>query len=155
MPARSNDLLSENHPESTDLVMPNGSSRSAPVATVRSTSRSGAGLIKSAFAGLMDKADPNTQKKLVDLLARESARHGLTYHQLRHRNLGDAHWVEVHLVFPADSSLGEAHRVATQIEQLIQGSLEPRAFVTTHLECASDHAELHPDEQAENPVPPH
>jgi cation diffusion facilitator family transporter len=110
---------------------------------------SGTGLMKSSFAGLMDKASPDTQKKLVEILTRESEKRGLTYHDLRHRNLGDAHRVVVHLVFPADTSLAQAHREATRIEQLIEESLEPRAYVTTHLECASDHDELHPDERAE------
>jgi len=114
---------------------------------------SGTGLIKSSFAGLMDRADPETQKKLIDLLTRETEMHGLTYHGLQHRNLGDAHRVVVHLVFPAGTLLAQAHRDATRIEQLIQGSLEPRAYVTTHLESASDHDELHPDERAEKPVP--
>jgi len=114
---------------------------------------SGAGLIKSSCAGLMDRADPEIQKRLTDLLTRESGKQGLTYHHLRHRNLGDAHWVEVHLVFPAGSSLAQSHREATRIEQLIQQSLEPRAYVTTHLECASDHDELHPDEQAKPALP--
>jgi divalent metal cation (Fe/Co/Zn/Cd) transporter len=114
---------------------------------------SGTGLMKSSFAGLMDRADPETQKKLVEILTRESEKHGLTYHDLRHRNLGDAHRVVVHLVFPADTSLAQAHREATRIEHLIQESLEPRAYVTTHLESASDHDELHPDERPENPVP--
>jgi cation diffusion facilitator family transporter len=108
---------------------------------------SGGGLIRSAFAGLMDKADAATQKKLMDILIRESEQQGLTYHHLRHRNLGDAHWVEVHLVFPAGARLVRAHREATRIEQLIQESLEPCAYVTTHLECASDHDELHPEER--------
>jgi cation diffusion facilitator family transporter len=114
---------------------------------------SGTGLIKSSFAGLMDKANPEIQKKLVEILTRESEKRGLTYHDLRHRNLGDAHRVVVHLVFPAGSSLAKAHREATRIEQLIQQSLEPCAYVTTHLECASDHDELHPDERTEKPVP--
>lgn len=115
---------------------------------------SGTGLMKSSFAGLMDKANPDTQKKLVEILTRESEKYGLTYHDLRHRNLGDAHRVVVHLVFPAGSSLAQAHREATGIEQLIQESLAPRAYVTTHLECASDHDELHPDEREEKSVPP-
>ena len=115
---------------------------------------SGTGLMKTSFAGLMDKADPETQKKLVEILTRESQKHGLTYHDLRHRNLGDAHRVVVHLVFPAGTSLAQAHREATRIEQLIQESLEPRAYVTTHLECASDHDELHPDERMEKAVSP-
>lgn len=107
----------------------------------------GTGLIRSSFAGLMDKADPETQKKLVEILTRESQKRGVTYHHLRHRNLGDAHWVEVHLVFPAGAWLAEAHREATQIEKLVEELLEPRAYVMTHLECVSDHDELHPDER--------
>ena len=108
---------------------------------------SGTGLVKTSFAGLMDQADPQIQKKLIHILNRESEKYGLTYHRLRHRNLGDAHWVDVHLVFPADLSLAQAHIQATHIEQVVQGSLEPRAYVTTHLESVTDHDELHPDER--------
>ncbi len=109
--------------------------------------RSGAGLIKSAFVGLMDKADPEAQAELTEILNRETQRRGLSYHQLRHRNLGDAHWVDFHLLFPEDASLLNAHRTATEIERVIKVSLKPRAYVTTHLECASDHEALHPDEE--------
>lgn len=108
---------------------------------------SGTGLLKSAFSGLMDTADPITQAKLTEILDRETGVRGMSYHRLRHRNLGDAHWVEVHLLFPRDSSLAEAHRTATDIEHVIEASLEPRAFVTTHLECALDHDALHPEEK--------
>ncbi|MCU0770996.1 MAG: cation diffusion facilitator family transporter [Verrucomicrobia bacterium] len=108
--------------------------------------RSGAGLVKSAFSGLMDTADPAAQARLTEVLERETRKHGLSYHQLRHRNLGDAHWVEVHLLFPGDVSLTSAHRTATEIENVIEQSLEPRAYVTTHLESDSDHAVLHPHE---------
>ena len=102
--------------------------------------------MRSAFSGLMDTADPTAQAKLTEILDRETQQRGLSYHQLRHRNLGDAHWVEVHLLFPEGASLAGAHRIATEIEEVIEGSLEPRAYVTTHLECASDHAALHPHE---------
>lgn len=111
---------------------------------------SGTGLMKSAFFGLMDRTDPEALAKLTRILDRESQIRGLSYHQLRHRNLGDAHSVEVHLLFPEGASLAEAHRLATEIEQVIESSLEPRAHVTTHLECASDHAELHPHEKVVN-----
>jgi cation diffusion facilitator family transporter len=109
---------------------------------------SGAGLMKSAFVGLMDKADPVAQAKLTEILDRETQQRGLSYHQLRHRNLGDAHWVEVHLLFPAGAVLADAHRTATEIERVVECSLEPRAYVTTHLESASDHEVLHPHEGA-------
>jgi len=108
---------------------------------------SGTGLLKSAFIGLMDTADPIAQAKLTEVPDRETGARGMTYHSLRHRNLGDAHWVEVHLLFPEDLSLAEAHRTATDIESVIEASVEPRAFVTTHLECASDHDMLHPHEK--------
>jgi len=108
---------------------------------------SGTGLLKSAFIGLMDTADPIAQAKLTEVLDRETGARGMTYHSLRHRNLGDAHWVEVHLLFPEDLSLAEAHRTALDIESVIEASVEPRAFVTTHLECASDHDMLHPHEK--------
>jgi cation diffusion facilitator family transporter len=107
---------------------------------------SGTSLMRSATTGLMDAADPATQQKLVALLDRETAARGLSYHELRHRNLGDAHWVEVHLLFPDGMALREAHRVATEIERVIETALEPRAHVTTHLESVVDHAELHPAE---------
>jgi len=106
------------------------------------------GPLRSSFAGLMDKADPDTQKKVIEIPTRECEQRDLTYHDLRHRNLGDAHRVVVYLVFPADTILAQAHREATRIEQLIEETLEPRAYVTTHLESAADHDELHPDERA-------
>lgn len=107
---------------------------------------SGLGLMKSAFAGLMDEADPATQEKLTEILDRETRSRGLTYHNLRHRNVGDTHWVEVHLLFPAGAVLAEAHRTATEIERVVETTLEPRARMTSHLESASDHEELHPGE---------
>ena len=108
---------------------------------------SGTALLKSAYIGLMDSADPVAQAKLTEILDRETSARGLTYHGLRHRNLGDAHWVEVHLLFSEGALLAEAHRTATEIESAIEASLEPSALVTTHLECASDHAALHPNER--------
>jgi cation diffusion facilitator family transporter len=106
---------------------------------------SGGGLMKSAWTGLMDSADPATQKQLIEILDRETTRHGLAYHQLRHRNIGDAHWVEVHLVFPEGISLADAHSTATAIERVVEESLEPRAYVITHLESAANHDQMHPE----------
>ena len=107
---------------------------------------SGMGLLKSSFFGLMDSADPTVQKKLGEILECETQKYGVTYHGLRHRQVGDALWIEVHLLFPDGTLLRDAHRNATAIEQAMEASLEQRADVTTHLECAADHSELHPHE---------
>jgi len=111
---------------------------------------SGAGLVKSAFSGLMDEADLGANETLIAILERETRQRDLRYHGLRLRNLGDAHSVEVHLVFPEGQSLKNAHRTATEIENIIEQSLPPRAFVTTHLECESDHDGLHPVDQRDS-----
>lgn len=107
----------------------------------------GGGLIRSAMAGLMDQADPAAHRQLVELLNRETTQRGLSYHALRHRSVGDAHWVELHLLFPEGTLLAEAHRTATAIENVIEASMQPRAHVTSHLECRSDHDVLHPEEK--------
>jgi cation diffusion facilitator family transporter len=103
----------------------------------------GALLIRSSFSGLMDTADPVTQSAIRDVLDRETRKTAITYHNLRHRNTGDAHWIEVHLVFPAGVLLSDAHRIATTIEDRLVEEIKPRAHVTTHLESALDHDTLH------------
>jgi cation diffusion facilitator family transporter len=105
---------------------------------------SGTRLVHSALAGLMDQTDPVLHRQLTELLDKHTADHGISYHELRHRNMGDALWVEVHLLFPDDTSLREAHRIATAVEQAVEMAFEPAAHVTSHLECAIDHDRMHP-----------
>ncbi len=75
--------------------------------------------------------------------------------RLQRRNAGGCarhfHHNERHLLFPAGAVLEDAHRIATEIERVIEGSLKPRANLTAHLESASDRDVLHPDEEADRP----
>jgi cation diffusion facilitator family transporter len=100
-------------------------------------------LVRSGFSGLMDAADPTVQQSIVELLDRETSKRGVSYHNLRHRNLGDTNWVEFHLVFPAGVLLSDAHRVATEIEETLETNIASGAKVTTHLESALDHDIVH------------
>ena len=100
-------------------------------------------LVHSSFSGLMDEADPKLQKFIIEILDSETKRRNVSYHNLRHRNLGDTQWVEFHLVFPTGVLLSDAHRIATEIEEVLGSKLTPRAKVTTHLESALDHHILH------------
>lgn len=100
-------------------------------------------LVHSSFSGLMDEADPKLQKFITEILDRETERRNVSYHNLRHRNLGDTQWVEFHLVFPAGVLLSDAHRTATEIEGVLSSKVVPKAKVTTHLESALDHHILH------------
>jgi cation diffusion facilitator family transporter len=108
---------------------------------------SGFGLIRESFKGLMDVADPAIHQQLVALLERETQRQGIKYHDLRHRSLGSLYWVEVHLLFPQTLPIGEAHRIATAIEETLAAELDPPTHVTTHLEAIEDHDRVHHAEQ--------
>lgn len=103
----------------------------------------GYGLMRQSVGGLMDSADPKLNAALDAALRRETERHGLQFHALRHRDAGEMHYVEVHLLFPDDISLRDAHRTATAIEHAVQSSVENPVLITTHLECLGDHDELH------------
>jgi cation diffusion facilitator family transporter len=105
----------------------------------------GVRLVISGLSGLMDQADPQVQRRIREILDRETQRHGTSYHNLRHRNLGDALWIDVHLLFPEGILLSEAHRIATEIEAAIDREFRRSTQVTTHLESALDHHILHPD----------
>jgi len=100
-------------------------------------------LVHASFSGLMDEADPKLQKVITEALDQETRRRHVSYHNLRHRNLGDTQWVEFHLVFPAGVLLSDAHRIATEIEETLSSKVTPKAKVTTHLESALDHHILH------------
>lgn len=101
---------------------------------------SGMRLVRRSVSGLMDAADPAVHREISDIVTAETARRGITHHNLRHRNIGDTHLVELHLDFPADILLRDAHRAATEIEEALEKSIQPSAHVITHLECEGDHA---------------
>lgn len=104
---------------------------------------SGFGLISRSIGGLMDKADPEITRKLQDILQKECDRYGIQSHGLRHRSLGNRLSVEFHLLFPETISIREAHRMATDIEHVIESSFTPQPYVISHLEALEDHSEAH------------
>lgn len=107
---------------------------------------SGYGLVRESVTGLMDEADPHLARELEAALARETTARGLSFHALRHRNAGDLHHVDVHLLFPDDILLRDAHRLATEIERAVAAAVGARLQITTHLETAGDHDHIHPRE---------
>ena len=104
---------------------------------------SGVSLIRKSVAGLMDKADPTVHHRIEAILKEETNRYGIRYHELKHRNLGSTYWVEVHLLFPGEMPIREAHRIASEIENRIENEIKPSALVSSHLESIEDHGEVH------------
>jgi divalent metal cation (Fe/Co/Zn/Cd) transporter len=108
---------------------------------------SGYGLLRQSMMGLMDEADAALAKDLETSLTRETALRGVSFHALRHRNAGQMHYVDVHFLFPNDMLLKKAHRLATEIEVAVEKSVAKPVHITTHLECADDHDEIHPGDR--------
>ena len=105
--------------------------------------RVGYKLIRESLGGLLDESDPMMEKNIRELLDREVAQRGLSYHNLRHRHSGRTHWIEFHLVFADQLTVGEAHDSATEIEASIADLLRPNGRVISHMEpkSAEHHAE--------------
>lgn len=99
--------------------------------------RVGFRLIRESLGGLLDESDPLVEGTIRDLLDREVAARGLSYHNLRHRHSGRTHWVEFHLVFDDALSVGQAHNAATQVEASVAALLHPDGRVISHLEPKS------------------
>lgn len=106
--------------------------------------RVGYKLIRESLGGLLDESDPKAEKQICDMLDHETAARGLSYHNLRYRHSGRTHWVEFHLVFDDDLTVGEAHESATEVEARVAGLFEPQGRVISHLEPKSveNHDEL-------------
>ncbi|MDF1823093.1 MAG: cation diffusion facilitator family transporter [Verrucomicrobiales bacterium] len=105
--------------------------------------RNGVKLLWQSANGLMDRADPAVKEEVVASLDASTKQFGITWHHLRHRHLGDGHWVDFHLVFEDDTSVKEAHDIATRIERSVRATLGPGTTVTSHLEPAEDHERIH------------
>lgn len=113
--------------------------------------RSGVGLMRRGADGLMDRADPEVQNSIEERLDAAVAKHGVTWHQMRHRHLGEGHWVDFHLVFADETTVRDAHAIASDIEGQILEELGDSTVVTTHLEPAEDHERIHGHAPGEAP----
>ena len=106
---------------------------------------SGGHLIWRSVQGLMDYSDPEIGRKLREHLDAICAELGVEYHGVRFRTTGWRLLIEVHLLFPRDVPVGEAHRLATLLEERLPRLLDLPAQVITHLESLEDHSEVHAD----------
>jgi cation diffusion facilitator family transporter len=104
---------------------------------------SGGHLIWRSASGLLDYSDPEIGRRLSQRLDELSNEFGVQYHGLRFRMTGHRVLVEVHLLFRHQTPVGEAHRIATQVEERLVEGLDLPAEVITHLESLEDHASVH------------
>ena len=104
---------------------------------------SGAKLVWRSIGGLMDYSDPTVGRNLREKLDGVCNEAGVGYHGARFRHTGHRLQIELHLLFPFNTPLGEAHRLATIVEKKIRVALDQPAEVFTHLESSEDHEQIH------------
>ena len=104
---------------------------------------SGGKLLGRSIGGLMDESDVETDSRLRSILEKETAKYGIKYHDLRHRNAGTKLLIEFHLLFHDKVTVSKAHEQATQIEQEIYKQFPIQAEVLTHLEPLEGHDKAH------------
>lgn len=104
---------------------------------------SGGHLVWRSAQGLLDYSDPVVGRDLREKLDGLCAELGVQYHGVRFRTTGHRLIIELHLLFPSAYPVGEAHRVATLLEERLPSTLRIPAEVVTHLEALEDHARVH------------
>jgi cation diffusion facilitator family transporter len=107
---------------------------------------SGGRLVRRSVSGLMDYADPDMADLLKRHLDQISLELNVAYHGVRFRNAGYRTLVELHLLFPHELPVGEAHRLATEIEERLAEAVSRPLEVVTHLESQADHGDVHSEE---------
>jgi cation diffusion facilitator family transporter len=107
---------------------------------------SGGHLVWRSAVGLLDYSDPKAGRKIRDKLDAICSELGIQYHGVRFRTTGYRQIIEVHLLFPHATAVGEAHRLATLLEERLPIELATPAEVITHLESLEDHEDVHSTE---------
>ena len=106
----------------------------------------GGHLVWRSAVGLLDHSDPEVGREIRSKLDTICGELGLQYHGVRYRTTGYKQIIEVHLLFPHAMAVGEAHRMATLVEERLPQELSVPGEVFTHLESAEDHAAVHATE---------
>jgi len=107
---------------------------------------SGGRLAWRSAVGLLDYSDPASGKQIRGKLDAICGELGVNYHGVRYRTTGYRQIIEVHLLFPHATPVGEAHRLATALEERLPEELGMPAEVITHLESLEDHERVHSTE---------
>jgi cation diffusion facilitator family transporter len=106
--------------------------------------RTGLGLIRRSFDGLMDHAIPAEEQEQIREVIRTNLPAGATFHLLRTRLSGARRFIEFHLLVDGDLSVRDAHHLASKLEAVLMVAL-PEVAVTIHVEPVDEQASWEPE----------
>lgn len=104
---------------------------------------SGWDLVRRSVTGLMDYSDPRVAHALETQVGEICRDLGIDFHHLRFRDSGQRVLVDLHVLVPADMTVGEAHGRATALEERLPARVPFEVEVVTHIEALEDHADVH------------
>ncbi len=102
----------------------------------------GAKLLREAMSALMDEADPRLIQRVVAAINAIRDPRWLDVHNLRLRTVGEASYVDFHLMVPGDWTIAEGHAAVDALEHAILTELGGSGAVMVHLDYPHD-ADLH------------
>ena len=97
----------------------------------------GVGIVRRSIAGLMDKALPLEERKVVDAVLARYRDEEVDFHAVLTRQAGTRKFVSMHVLVPGDWSVQRGHELLERIEADVRESL-PQSNVFTHLEPKDD-----------------
>lgn len=103
---------------------------------------SGGHLVWRSAIGLLDYSVPNAGRKIGDKLDVICSELAIEYHGVWFRTTGYRQIIEVHLLFPHSTSVGEANRLATVLEERLPVELGMPAENLRDLSVAKRRASL-------------
>ncbi len=98
----------------------------------------GAGLVRTSFAGLMDASDPELLRRVAELILKHRKEIWIDVHQLRAWKSGNHVHIDLHLILPRDLSLEAAHQEAKALEHHIVSYFGGKASVLIHMDPCED-----------------
>ncbi len=94
-------------------------------------------LIRRSAGGLMDRALPVAERRLINDVLASFTGDGVDFHALRTRQSGRRAFVSFHILVPGDWTVQQGHDLAEAVEDDIRRSL-PQVTVFTHVEPLED-----------------
>jgi len=95
-------------------------------------------LISRSVAGFMDTTLPESDHQAIETVMTKYRKKGVNFHALRTRQAAARRFVSVHILFPGDWTIHDAHHIAENFENDVRTALGGVITVFTHLEPAED-----------------
>lgn len=99
---------------------------------------SGLMLIRKAFSGLMDAADPALLSEIARIIHANRRECWIDIHQLRAWTSGPFVHIDFHLILPKDFTLEQAHAEAKMLEAILKAHFAGQSGVLIHLDPCLD-----------------